>query len=79
MNKMTQIWPEPPRISLDYAGYVNLGAFWNRRQLSGPFWRLYHHGYSYFGLVLSVINTAIVNRFPSQLNNRISCPPQSSD
>ena len=43
MNKTTQIWPEPPRISLDYAGYVKLGAFWNRRQLSGPFWRLYHH------------------------------------
>ena len=43
MNKTTQIWPEPPRISLDYAGYVKLGAFWNRRLLSGPFWRLYHH------------------------------------
>ncbi len=43
MNKTTQVLPEPPRISMDYAGCVKLGAFWNRRHLSGPFWRLYHH------------------------------------
>ena len=43
MNKITQILPEPPRISMDYAGCVKLGPFWHRRHLSGPFWRLYHH------------------------------------
>ena len=43
MNKTIQILPEPPRISMDYAGYVKLGSFWHKRQLSGPFWRFYHH------------------------------------
>ena len=43
MNKTIKVLPEPPRISMDYAGYVKLGAFWNRRHLTGPFWRLYHH------------------------------------
>ena len=43
MNKTNQNLPEPPRISMDYAGYVKLGAFWHRRHLTGPFWRFYHH------------------------------------
>ena len=51
MNKTIQILPEPPRISMDYAGYVKLGAFWNKRHLSGPFWRLYHHDGPGAGLV----------------------------
>ena len=43
MNKMVQILPQPPQISMDYAGYVKLGSFWHRRHLTGPFWRFYHH------------------------------------
>ncbi len=43
MNKNLQSIPEPPQISMDYAGYVRLGSFWHKRHLSGPFWRFYHH------------------------------------
>ena len=43
MNKTTQTSQEPPRISIDYAGYVKLGPIWHHLHLTGPFWRLYFH------------------------------------
>lgn len=52
MNKTTFTLPEIPRISVDYAGYLRLGPFWNKMNLSGPFWRLYHHDSKGAGIVL---------------------------
>lgn len=43
MTKRVVLAPELPRIAVDYAGYVRLGAFWDHRRLTGPFWRFYHH------------------------------------
>ncbi|MBO5724056.1 MAG: helix-turn-helix domain-containing protein [Lentisphaeria bacterium] len=52
MNKTILSPPEVPRISVDYAGYLHLGPFWNRMNLSGPFWRLYHHDSKGAGILL---------------------------
>ena len=51
MNKTIQELPEPPQISMDYAGYMKLGTFWHRLHLTGPFWRLYHHDEPGAGLI----------------------------
>lgn len=52
MNKTIPSLPEAPRISVDYAGYLRLGSFWNKINLSGPFWRLYHHDSGGAGILL---------------------------
>ena len=52
MNKTIPSLEESPRISVDYADYLRLGPFWNRMNLSGPFWRLYHHDSRGAGILL---------------------------
>lgn len=43
MNKKNPFLPEPPQVSMDYAGYLKLDRFWNKLRLAGHFWRFYHH------------------------------------
>ena len=63
MNKTTQVLPEPPRISIDYVGYVKLGPWWHRRHLTGPFWRLYHHDSQGAGFCIDGKKTEILPDF----------------
>ena len=53
MNKTIQTLPEPPQVSMDYAGDLRLGKFWDKIRLAGHFWRFYHHDGTGAGLLIN--------------------------